>query len=193
MADYSKYTDQELLGLLKQGNDLAFVEIYNRYWDKLFAVAYHRSGDEQDAEEIVQDVFLSLWNRRLSLDLTHSISTYLSVAVKYQVINKLSRQHRKILHLSTLDGEDAGEESTDLWFNEKELKQQIEKSINALPEKCRIVFLMSREEDKTAKQIAKELNISEKTVEAHMSRALKDLRKSLNIALPVLLFYLTRK
>lgn len=192
MKIYSAYHDTELTTLLTKGDELAFAEIYNRYWDKLFAVAFHRCGDQLDAEEIVQDIFFSLWHRRAKLDLKHSIYTYLSVAVKYQVINKLAKQHRKILHLESLGSGEGVEDTTELWFTEKELKQQIENSIRGLPEKCRIVFLMSREEGKSARQIAEELNISQKTVEAHMARALKDLRNSLGVALPVLL-YLLRK
>nr|WP_226904955.1 RNA polymerase sigma-70 factor [Pedobacter schmidteae] len=189
---YTELTDNELTILLKKGDESAFTEIYNRYWDKLFAVAYHRVDSEPEAEEIVQDVFLSLWNRRLQLELTHSIGTYLAVAVKYQVINKLSKRHRKRKHLETIVVTEQAEESTDLWFDEKELRIQLERVVNSLPEKCRLVFLMSREEGKSTRQIAEDLNIAEKTVEAHMTRALKEIRNSLNIALPVLLYLLKK-
>lgn len=192
MDSYIELTDIELVSLLKNGDEAAFTEIYNRYWDKLFAVAYQRVDVESEAEEIVQDVFLSLWNRRMQLELSHTISTYLSVAVKYQVINKMSRWHRQKIHLGTVIDREQGVESTDLWFNEKELRQQLELIVDTLPQKCRIVFLMSREEGKSTKQISESLQISEKTVEAHITKALKEIKSSLNIALPVLLYLLKK-
>ncbi len=192
MKSYSEYSDSELAALLGKGDDMAFAEIYDRHWEKLFAVAFHRCDDELDAEEIVQDVFYSLWKRRSELDLQYGLSTYLSVAVKYQVINALGKKHRKYLHLKSISSEEQVEETTELWLNEKELKRQIEEGIKILPEKCRIVFLMSRNEGKSARQIAEELGISQKTVEAHMGKALKTLRNSLNLSVPILLFILRK-
>jgi RNA polymerase sigma factor (sigma-70 family) len=125
---------------LKSDGYAAFTEIYNRYWDKLFAVAYYRLDDELEAEEAVQNVFLNLWKRLDKLELTHSISTYLSVAVKYQGITKLAILRRKQLHLNSLSKTDEGIETTANWLSEKELKLQIQTCINQLPEKCRIVF-----------------------------------------------------
>jgi DNA-directed RNA polymerase specialized sigma24 family protein len=102
VAALNTLTDLELVDLLKSDGYAAFTEIYNRYWDKLFVVAYCRLDDELEAEEAVQNVFLSLWKRRENLELTHSISTYLSVAVKYQVITKLALLRRKQQHINSL-------------------------------------------------------------------------------------------
>lgn len=192
MARYVDFSDAELSSLLMQGDEAAFTEIYNRYWDKLFAVAFNRCGVEIEAEEIVQDVFLSLWNRRLVLRLSHSIATYLSVAVKYQVINTLSRKYRKEVHLESISSVDEGIESTELWFNARELRVQLDLAVKSLPEKCRLVFIMSREEGKGTKQIAQELNIAEKTVEAHLTKALKEIRNTLHVGLPMLLYLLKK-
>jgi RNA polymerase sigma-70 factor (family 1) len=191
---YNLLTDAELMDFLKSDDHAAFTEIYNRYWDKLFAVAYNRIDDELEAEEVVQNIFLSLWKRRLTLKLTYSLSTYLSVAVKYQVITRLAQLHReKMQHeklfLSTVEGI----ETTSEWLSEKELKQQIEQCINSLPEKCRIVFLMSREQGLSNSKIAEELNISEKTVEGHITKALHTLRGSLQIATPLFIALLENK
>lgn len=186
------YTDEQLLQLMARDNRDAFTELYNRYWDKTFAVAYHRLDDEHEAEEVVQEVFLSIWQRRASLKLTHTVATYLSVAIKYKVINHLDRQYRKQQHLDelafTLHETD---DSTIQWLEEKELRQRLNHSISLLPEKCRIVFLLSRDENKTYAEIAAELDISQKTVEAHMSKALNSLRQSLGISLPVLILLLS--
>jgi RNA polymerase sigma-70 factor (family 1) len=190
---FTKSTDQELIALIAKDNREAFAALYQRYWDKVFAVALHRLGDVHEAEEVVQEIFLSLWARRNSLQLTHSLQTYLSVAVKYKVINHLARQYRRQLQLDELANTTPENlNSTAEWLNEKELRSQLEKGIANLPEKCRIVFLLSREENKTYAEIAAELNISQKTVEAHMSKALSTLRQSLKVAAPLFLLLLEK-
>lgn len=184
-------TDHQLLELIRKDHREAFTELYNRYWDRLFTIAMHRLNDEHEAEEVVQEVFLSLWQRRASVQLTHTINTYLSVAVKYRIINHLDKQYRKKQHIEHLTiSSPQGEDSTSRWLSEKELRIQLEHSISQLPEKCRIVFLLSRDEHKTNAQIAAELNIAEKTVEAHMTKALGTLRQSLNLSVPLLIYLL---
>lgn len=185
-------TDEQLLQLMARDNRDAFTELYNRYWDKTFAVAYHRLDDEHEAEEVVQEVFLSIWQRRAQLKLSHTLATYLSVAVKYRVINHLDKQYRREQHLDELSVTyNETQDSTTLWLEEKELREKLDQSINQLPEKCRIVFLLSRDENKTYAEIAAELGISQKTVEAHMSKALSSLRQSLGVSLPVLILLLS--
>lgn len=186
------HTDEQLLQLMARDNRDAFTELYNRYWDKAFAVAYHRLDDEHEAEEVVQEVFLSIWQRRANLKLTHTMATYLSVAVKYKVINHIDRQYRKQRHLDELAfTSKETEDSTIQWLEEKELREQLDHSISQLPEKCRIVFLLSRDENKTYAEISAELGISQKTVEAHMSKALSSLRQSLGVSLLVLILLLS--
>jgi RNA polymerase sigma-70 factor (ECF subfamily) len=185
------YTDQQLLDLIRTDDRSAFTELYNRYWDKTYAVALHRLEDEHEAEEVVQEVFLSIWQRRATLQLTHTVATYLAVAVKYKVINHLAKQHRRQLQHDELTiTSPVVADSTADWLHEKELRQLLEKTISQLPEKCRIVFLLSRDENKTYAEIAAELNISQKTVEAHMSKALRELRETLGVTAPVLAFIL---
>jgi len=96
MTPYETYQDDELLLLLKEDNDAAFTEIYRRYWDRLFVVAMHRLGDMEEVRELVQDIFCNLWKKRSSLHLDHSLHTYLSVAVKYEVLNRLARRNRQL-------------------------------------------------------------------------------------------------
>ncbi|WP_439695957.1 RNA polymerase sigma factor [Mucilaginibacter sp. AW1-7] len=185
------YTDQQLLDLIRTDDRSAFTELYNRYWDKTYAVALHRLEDEHEAEEVVQEVFLSIWQRRATLQLTHTVATYLAVAVKYKVINHLAKQHRRQLQHDELTiTSPVVADSTADWLHEKELRQLLEKTVSQLPEKCRIVFLLSRDENKTYAEIAAELNISQKTVEAHMSKALRELRETLGVTAPVLAFIL---
>jgi RNA polymerase sigma-70 factor (family 1) len=185
---HKKHSDQQLLDLIGQDDRRAFTELYNRYWDKTFAVALHRLDDEHEAEEVVQEVFLSIWQRRATLKLTHTVATYLSVAVKHKVINHLAKQHRRQLRHNELTiTSPITSDSTADWLHEKELRALLEKTISQLPEKCRIVFLLSRDENKTYAEIAAQLNISQKTVEAHMSKALSTLRQTLGVSIAALL------
>ncbi len=156
MASYQDLPDNELVNLLKTGNEEALSAIYFRYWDKLFTVAANQLDDPEEAEECLQDIFLSLWQRRDNLELTHSLATYLSVAVKYRVINLLDKRHRfrKRVEGRITDPTEPLTFPTDASLLEKELMLRITASVNKLPEKCRIVFKLSREENLSNKQIA---------------------------------------
>jgi RNA polymerase sigma-70 factor (family 1) len=170
-----------LLPLLRDSNEGAFTEIYQRYWDKLFVTAMHRLGNMDEAREVVQDVFCNLWRRRDTLRLEYSLNTYLSVAVKYEVLNRLAvkdRQQRYQLHISR-NWEEAAPDTENL-LSFKELQEQLAFLVKALPEKCRIIFQMSREKGYPRKKIASELGIAEKTVEAHLSTAIRKLRSGLS-------------
>lgn len=191
-ADYNLRSDIELVSLLKKGSEPALAALYLRYWDKLLIVAANRLDDPAEAEECVQDVFFRLWQRREDLQLSHSLATYLAVAVKYRVINAMDKQYRLrnrmgrsyagLAETSVFSAED--------YLLEKELSEQIATAVNKLPEKCRIVFKLSREQGLAHKQIAAELDISEKTVEAHISKALKAIRSDLATTLPTFVAYM---
>lgn len=191
MNSYDNLSDNELVDLLKVDQQQALSALYFRYWDKLLSVAGNRLDNPEIAEECVQDVFFSLWQRRNDLKLKYSLATYLAVAVKYQVIKQLDKQYRlqdrrdKSLYAS----QEVFYPSADEYLLEKELMDRIEAAVNRLPEKCRIVFKLSREQGMTNKQIASDLNIAEKTVEAHLSKAIKDLRKDLNVISPLILLW----
>ena len=189
MAAHKTLSDNELLALLKEGDQYALAEIYGRYWDKLLAVAVNRLGDEQEAEECVQDVFVSFWRRREELVLTHNLSTYFWAATKYQVLNRLDKRYakRRIKTTELLDDNVVGVHSPEVYLLEKELMARIEATVQALPEKCRIIYRMSREEGKTNREIAGELAIAEKTVEGHLTRALRDIRTNLTSIVPAFL------
>jgi len=189
MASLVKHSDMELLALLKDGNQHAFTEIFDRYWDKLLAVAVNRLNDEQEAEECVQDVFVSFWRRRDEIVLAHNLSTYLWAATKYQVLNRLDKRYtrRQLKTTEIVDENVIGLHSPEVYLLEKELMAHIESAIQELPEKCRMIYRMSREEGKTNREIAAELDIAEKTVEGHITRALRDIRTNLTSIAPAFL------
>lgn len=184
-------SDEYLLDLLKQGNEPAFRCLYERYWDKLYAIAVQRLDDQYEAEEVVQEIYIKLWKKRQELNIQTALSRYLSVAVKYEVINRLARRAR------ILKSESAVEESlylaTDYDIHEmldnRRLLAEIDKSIQELPDKCSIVFSLSRKEYHSHKVIAAKLNISEKMVQKHITFALKILRKKYANFLSLLLLF----
>lgn len=187
MGQYKTFTDGELLAALKQGDQTAFIEIYDRYWDKLFSMAGHKLEQLEDAEEVVQNIFISLWNRRQTLTITSTLNSYLAVSVKYRVIKVLEKQHYQKKYRDSLGREVMLDDSTREWLEFTALKEQLEQLVKALPDKCQLVYRMSREEGFSQKEIAGKLDISEKTVEAHMGKALKAIRSGLNIFIFMLL------
>ena len=187
MNNYKALSDSELIHLLRHDDEQALSALYLRYWDKLLSVACHRLDDPEGAEEVVQDIFFALWQRRGSLDIKYSLATYLAVAVKYRIINLMDKQYRLRNKEKLLPPVVEYELSAEEYIFEKELWERIEASIKQLPSKCQIVFRMSREKGMSNKQIASELDIAEKTVEAHMSKALRDIRGNLTSVVPVII------
>jgi RNA polymerase sigma-70 factor (family 1) len=175
------YTDQGLLQLLQQDDDEAFTAIYLRYWEKLTVIAMHRLGNLEEAREVVQEVFCNLWRRRKQLEINHSLNTYLAAAVKYEVFKRFAvKSRRRRLQQEALDQWQEAADDTLQHLHANELQSELFTLIKALPEKCRIVFQLSRDKGYTQKQIAAELGIAEKTVEAHLSSALRKLRGGLS-------------
>jgi RNA polymerase sigma-70 factor (ECF subfamily) len=179
MDHYCTYTDEQLVQLLKQNDHKAFSELYERYWDKLLFLAGKKLNDLYEAEHIVQDLFLDLWNRRAELEIQQSIDGYLVVAVKYRIINAQARRHKQAARFrEDLASNPQHDNSTESWLSFRELQHSLHHQLSRLPEKCALAFSL-RDDGLSYKQIAAEMNISEKTVEMHISRAFKALRTGL--------------
>lgn len=189
MSLYTKLSDEQLIDLLRSGQQKALSALYLRYWDKLLAVAMNRLLNLEVAEECVQNVFVSLWNRRADLYLKNTLGTYLAVSVKYQVIKQMDKKYRRQLGEDFFYSIDQQSPAADAYILESEMIARIDAAVEKLPEKCRIVFKMSRETEKTNKEIAADLNLSVKTVEAHISKAIKSLRSDLAMIPPVVIFW----
>jgi RNA polymerase sigma-70 factor (family 1) len=177
---YDCYTDDDLFLMLRNDDRSAFTEIYSRYWKSMFTVAANKLGDAFGAEELVQEIFTDLWARRMTLEISGSPKAYLSVAVKYKVIDARLKRSRKMLHeqqagMKAVVGDCFTEQT--VHFNE--LKERLSALVEELPEHCRLIYQLSREEGVPNREIAQRLNLSEKTVEYHMTKALKTLRTSL--------------
>ncbi|OQP64041.1 hypothetical protein A3860_21740 [Niastella vici] len=187
---YSTYNNDQLLPLLKTGDHDAFTEIYNRYWDKMLFIAGVKCGSIAIAEEIVQDIFLDIWRRHAELEITGELEAYLAVSVKYRVINAQARLKRLLEYQQFEAGrQTAQDRSTEEWLSFQELQERLSQLVNRLPEKCRITYQLSREEGLPQKEVARRLNVTEKAVEANLSRALKILKTSLKNFLSVFFYF----
>lgn len=181
-SNYQHYTSHQLIARLRDGEEAALLEIYERYWDKLFVVSVNRLGDMQEAEECVQDVIHKLWLLRDTLVLENGdLGAYLAVAVRNHVFNIRLKKYRERLRAAGYEYENVGYPSPEKELIAKELQERIDQAIQRLPTQCRIVFEMSRHDGKTMKQIADELNISENTVKYHLKKANRDIRRDLNM------------
>jgi RNA polymerase sigma-70 factor (ECF subfamily) len=176
MFSYNKLSDHELLGLLKESDATAFAEVYDRYKVLLHIHAYNKFSDREEAKDIVQDVFATLWKNRENSEL-NNLSGYLYAAVRNSVINHITRKEVKTKYITSIQNfTSSGQIVTDHLIREKQLAAIIEKEIAALPNKMRVIFELSRKEHLSHKEIAKRLDLSEKTVDKQISNALKILK-----------------
>ena len=184
MIAYRSYTDIELTALLRQGSEASFTEIFNRYWDKLYFIAHKHLKSPQAAEEVVQDVFMTLWQKRETLSI-RSLPLYLAAMTRYAVYRNLAWQQKySKTEINTLKAEPSTSGELEAMDN-KLLLEIIEKLSNSLPEKCRMVFIQNKLLDIPLHQVADTLNISPKTAEAHLTKALKSVRTHLGDAFSV--------
>lgn len=177
MTSYLQLSDPELTALLRAGDEAAFKAVYQKYWDKLLAIAGRRLRSTDEAEDAVQDIFLNLWKRRERFELKVNFEHYFAVAVKFEVINRLAKRSRE-QERDHAFAQDPQEHQAPLHigFDLELLEKQLEATISSLPPKCQLIFRMSRKPDFTNKKIAEQLDISEKAVEKHVTRALKLLK-----------------
>jgi RNA polymerase sigma factor (sigma-70 family) len=179
MNGCTSLSDQELLQLLQQDNALAFEELFNRYWNKLFFISHKQLKSAMAAEEIVQDVFLTLWRKRRDLQIK-DLSPYLGAMTRYAVYHYLAAEKRRVEN-----EEVAGRQTQDLipgelLIDDKQLLELVKRLTNELPEKCRMVFIYNKIDDQTLPEVAQKLNISLKTAEAHLTKALRLMRSKMS-------------
>lgn len=175
--ELSELEDIKLLQLSSKNNQQAFEEIFNRYWKRLYSYAYKIYKNDHVCEDIVQEVFISLW-RKNETAIILNLEGYLFKSVKYKIAN-----HIRDLKFTTkqLDYIESIPAEIFEHLEYEELEKEVLRSIEKLPLKCREVFKLSRIEQKSNSEIAQKLNLSIRTVETHISNALKFLRKNVEI------------
>ncbi len=182
MLDVKILTDIQLLNLIQADHEAAFKELYCRYWKHLYAFAYNRVRSREVAEEIVQDFLTNFWLNRQKLNIQTTFEGYVYTSIKNLVLSYFAREARKSQLLENVSMTvSALDNSTEELIMLHELRSVITREVSQLPVKCRSVFELSRLENKSNKEIAQTLGISEKTVEGHLSKAIKRLRLSLNM------------
>lgn len=177
-AKFKAYSDDTLVELLQSHELVAFDEIYRRYWRGLYSMAYKRVQSREISEEIVQDIFTSLWASRTSSSIAN-LSAYLFTAVKYKVINhqakEVSRKSYAKEQVRMVREDNSTEEAVLL----DDLNRALENAIGKLPVKRQMIFKLHRQENLSMKQVASQMGISEKTVENQFGKAIKMLKVNL--------------
>jgi RNA polymerase sigma-70 factor (ECF subfamily) len=177
MQNNSTLTEDELLQRLQNGDENAFTEIYNRYWQRLLAIGYYYTHDQQAAEDIVHEVMMSVWVRKEDVKI-NSLEAYLGTAIKFAVFKAIARDKKLrgvltsqnfLKHFSHI------EEKLDAKF----LHEYLNRTVEELPAKARLVFTYSRYEGFSITQIAEKMDLSPKAVEYHLTKALKALKERL--------------
>ncbi|ALL04084.1 hypothetical protein AQ505_00390 [Pedobacter sp. PACM 27299] len=181
--------EEEFLGENRENSVAVFTKLYRHYFKRLFMTSLKIVRDDYLAEEVIQDVFLRLWENENRFDQIAEFERYLYRSVGNESLNKLRNQKTQSKHYDQFS-KAASPEFVNTLLEEEELKRKIAKAIESLPPQCKTVFKMNRFEGLKYRQIAEELQISEKTVEGHIAKALKILRANL-LGILLLLSYLS--
>jgi RNA polymerase sigma-70 factor (ECF subfamily) len=179
LGTYGRHDEDFLFASIRKGDEEAFAELFNRYWTKAFFMAYQKLNDQEAAEEIVQEVFITLWDKRESLSI-QNFSAYLYTCIRNKCLNYIEakiieRKHwefyRQFIHQS--------DHETEKMVSYDTLLEAIHTSMESLPKKTRRVFQLNKLEGRSVSEIANVLNLSEKAIEYHLARSLKHLRMHL--------------
>lgn len=180
--------DHLLLQKMKGGSNIAFDIIYEKYWEKLYNTAYKRLNDEDYAKDIIQDIFLQLWQRREDLQIEH-LQTYLYTSVRNNVFKYLEKEKRYTPVTKLLEQLSAASEKADAYLLRKEFMTSFETLIRTLTPSQQEIFRMRFHEDLCTLEIAKKLNITRKTVQNQLHRSIAQLRHSFGLFVYLLLSY----
>jgi|SRR5699024_7274806 len=185
---YREQSDGQLLEHIAEGDRKAFEQLFNRYWEPLFAAAIKRLQSEQLAKDVLQELFVELWEKHNELNIRSNVSGYLFTALKHRVINKIKAEAvREKYERMTIQFYENNGLATEHQFSRNYLQEEMETKVKQLPERCREVFELSRIEHLSHKEISDQLGISPKTVENHIGRALKVLRPYLKRVVGIIL------
>lgn len=172
----SKIATKELIGSLQTGNRQAMKLIFQEHYKMVCQVVYRYIKDKDTVEDVAQDVFIKLWEKRNQINITSSLGAYLRRMAMNESISFL-RKHKKHDHDDVDPNTGGNDASSEQLYLDGELASNITMAIDRLPPRCRMVFQLSRFEELTYKEIAQKLDISIKTVENQMGKALKLLRE----------------
>jgi len=183
---YKTLDDNDLFAYVRRDNEQAYTELYNRYWQKLYFVAHRHLRSDPEAREIVQEVFFAIWDQRKSL-VIESFPAYIAAMTRYAVYASLARRKKQAEKIKEQAvGQSVPSALSELLEN-KWMLELISQLSSQLPEKCRLVFIKNKLLDQSLSQVAADLQISPKTAEIHLTKALKIIRGRLGASVSRLL------
>lgn len=191
MKDYLLYSDEELMQEIKADNMFAFDVLYKKYSRRIYKFGFSILKSQEEAENLIQDVYLNLWENRHKVAEDSSVKSYLFTIAynsSISIIRKKARESQFVEYLKTL--QEVNEDPVNVALEYNELTNKLDEIIKVLPRRQREVYLMHRVEGLKYNEIAERLNISVNTIENHMSRALRTIREKLgDYSLIAILFW----
>lgn len=181
---YREVSDADLVKMIRSGDHTAFSELFSRYKNPLYFHARRMLGNSDEAKDVVQDLFAAIWSKREKLLIPTSVDNYLYGAVRNRILDHIA--HQKVVSRYTESFDlfiEKGISTTEDFMREKELAHIIQTEISRLPDKMREIFELSRNSERSYKQIAEQLQLSEHTVKKQAQRAIKILRLKIKLNL----------
>jgi RNA polymerase sigma-70 factor (family 1) len=185
---YTNYSEEKLLEAIRQNDEKAFAELFNRYWRKAHVIAYSKVHNKQVTEEIVQDLFMTLWDKRATL-VIHNINSYICTSIKNKALNYIESCIVKQKYWEYYKAfVPQAESSTEKMVEYNELMEAIESGMEHLPKKAKRIFQLNRLEGRSISEIAKLLNLSEKAIEYHLTTSVKHLKLLIKDSIVILCY-----
>jgi RNA polymerase sigma-70 factor, ECF subfamily len=188
-------TELHLIEQVAEGSEMAFERFFKTYFKSLYAYAFTMLQDEIMAEEIVQQVFYKIWEKKEQFTVHTSVKAFLYKAVYNGCLNYLEHQKHKAQHqdyVVYINRNRVSDENAAMRVELNELQSRLQTALSELPEQCRTIFYMSRFDELKYREIAERMGLSVKTIEAQMGKALKILRKKLAEFLPLLIWLILK-
>jgi len=173
-------SDKQLLADIRKGSEEAFRQLFEKYWEDLYRMAHRRLASPEDIKDILQDVFLSLWNNIDQVNADESLGGYLYTSLRNRIFNFFEKRQNRLNCLMKQPFNPV-ESEENIWnrFNTKEIQKVIALQVAAMPPKMKRIYLLSKKEQLTISEIAELLNLSPQTVKNQLHRALERMRHNL--------------
>lgn len=190
MTRYSQLSDHELVSLIREGDETSFAEMYNRFYGLLYIHAHRRLRNEEEARDVIHELFAAMWSKREDFVIGTNLSGYLYTAIRNRILDIITHKKVEEKYIGSLQNYmEQDFVYADHLVRERDLSRLIEKEISFLPPKMRTVFELSRKSHLTHKEIADLLDISEQTVRTQVKKALRILRLRLGLFAFLLLWF----
>ncbi len=176
----SVISDKQLLAAIRKGSDEAFRQLFEKYWEDLYRMAYRRLASPEDIKDILQDVFLSLWKNIDQVNADESLGGYLYTSLRNRIFNFFEKRQNRLNCLMKQPLNPVESEEI-IWnrFNTEEIQKFIALQVAAMPPKMKRIYLLSKKEQLTISEIAELLNLSPQTVKNQLHRAFERMRHNL--------------